>query len=287
MINFNHYDGDAFELYKSAVKAKIDKVGKESLTRIEDDVKAEYEIYKGAFSLKQVHALLPSTNFTDYNRKLLLGLYGSQKKIVKDVRRWIDLHNKRTYLCKCPYCTISPAGTTEHFLPKEKYPEFAVNALNLLPCCSICNGKKGERVKTDDGKPYIINFYYNVLPNEQYLFVDISIDAMGYPNFVYRLDNKNGIDKEMFELIERHFEQLELLERFTTEAICCYSEIENSILENLEEKDDLDLCLRKMRNTALKDAVEYGSNHWKVVLKLALADNNIYREYLDNKLLKQ
>ena len=117
--------------------------------------------------------------------------------------------------------------------------------------------------------------------------MDISIDAMGYPNFVYRLDNKNGIDKEMFELIERHFEQLELLERFTTEAICCYSEIENSILENLEEKDDLDLCLRKMRNTALKDAVEYGSNHWKVVLKLALADDNIYKEYLDNKLLKK
>ena len=45
--------------------------------------------------------------------------------------------------------------------------------------------------------------------------------------------------------------------------------------------------MRKMRNTALKDAVEYGSNHWKVVLKLALADDNIYKEYLDNKLLKQ
>jgi len=27
MINFNHYDGDAFELYKNAVKAKKDKVG--------------------------------------------------------------------------------------------------------------------------------------------------------------------------------------------------------------------------------------------------------------------
>ena len=120
MINFNHYDGDAFELYKNAVKAKKDKVGKESLTRIEDDVEAEYEIYKDAFALKKVHTLLPSDKFTDCNRKLLLGLYGSQKKIVKDVRRWIDLHNKRTYLCKCPYCTISPAGTTEHFLPKEK-----------------------------------------------------------------------------------------------------------------------------------------------------------------------
>lgn len=53
MINFNHYDGDAFELYKNAVKAKKDKVGKESLTRIEDDVEAEYEIYKNAFTLKK------------------------------------------------------------------------------------------------------------------------------------------------------------------------------------------------------------------------------------------
>lgn len=262
MINFNHYDGDAFELYKNAVKAKKDQVGKESLTRIEDDVKAEYEIYKDAFSLKKVHTLLPSGKFTDCNRKLLLGLYGSQKKIVKDVRRWIDLHNKRTYLCKCPYCTISPAGTTEHFLPKEKYPEFAVNALNLLPCCSTCNVKKGEKVKTDDGKPYVINFYYDVLPNEQYLFVDI-------------------------KLIERHFEQLGLLGRFKTAAVCDYSEIENSLLENLDEKKDLDLCLRKMRNTALKDAVEYGSNYWKVVLKQALADSDIYKEYLNNKIIKQ
>lgn len=42
-----------------------------------------------------------------------------------------------------------------------------------------------------------------------------------------------------------------------------------------------------MRNTALKDAVEYGSNYWKVVLKLALADSGIYKEYLNNKMLKQ
>lgn len=43
----------------------------------------------------------------------------------------------------------------------------------------------------------------------------------------------------------------------------------------------------KMRNTALQDAVEYGSNYWKVVLKLALADSGIYKENLNNKILKQ
>ena len=43
----------------------------------------------------------------------------------------------------------------------------------------------------------------------------------------------------------------------------------------------------KMRNTALQGAVEYESNYWKVVLKLALADSGIYKEYLNNKILKQ
>lgn len=157
MINFNPYTGDPFELYRNAVEAKKDKEAKESLTLIEKDVKAEYEKYNVAFTQKRVHSLLPATTFTDNNRKLLKGLYGSKKKIVKDIREWIDSHNKRTYLRKCPYCTLSNAGTTEHILPKEKYPEFAINALNLLPCCSICNTKKGEDVTTPDGKPFIIN----------------------------------------------------------------------------------------------------------------------------------
>lgn len=42
-----------------------------------------------------------------------------------------------------------------------------------------------------------------------------------------------------------------------------------------------------MRNTALKDAVEYGSNYWKVVLKMALADSDLYKKYLNNKIFKQ
>ena len=31
MINFNHYDGDAFELYKNAVKAKKPELNPEAL----------------------------------------------------------------------------------------------------------------------------------------------------------------------------------------------------------------------------------------------------------------
>ena len=81
-------------------------------------------------------------------------------------------------------------------------------------------------------------------------------------------------------LNQRHFEKLGLLGRYKTEAINHYAEIENSILEDLEGGDDIDKCLDKLKNTAMRDAVEYGTNHWKVVLKLALADSNKYKEFL-------
>lgn len=281
MINFNHYPDDAFELYKKAVERKTDTEGKACLKEIENEVERAYGDYQEAFDDRSVHLLNPRNSISATDKELLLGLYGSDKKVVKGIRAWIDSHNKRTYLRKCPYCAIAPANTTEHILPKEKYPEYAINALNLLPCCSTCNSKKGENVRDDNDKPYIINYYYDRLPNEQYLFVDVSIDAHDCPNFDYRLDNPNGIiDTDKFELIQRHFEKLGLLSRYKTEAINHYAEIENSILEDLEGGDAIDECLIKLRNTAMRDAVEYGRSHWKVVLKLALADSGEYKEFL-------
>lgn len=41
--------------------------------------------------------------------------------------------------------------------------------------------------------------------------------------------------------------------------------------------------LRRFTKNALEDAKEYGTNHWKVVLKLALAKSKWYAEYLENK----
>lgn len=280
MINFKPYSDDAFELYKEAVDRKQECAAKERLQNIEKEVEKVYDNYHEAFDSCHVHLLNPNTSFSANDKDLLRSLYGSDKRIVKDIRKWIDEHNKRTYLRKCPYCAINSANTTEHILPKEKYPEFAVDALNLLPCCSSCNSKKGDGVRTDDDKPYILNFYYDTLPREQYLFVEISIDSDGYPNFDYHLSNVHGIEQEMFDLLQRHFEKLDLLSRYKTEAVSSYSEIENTLLSDLAEKDDVDACLEKLGQTAQRDAEEYGNNHWKVVLKLALAESEEYKNYL-------
>ena len=52
----------------------------------------------------------------------------------------------------CPYCSINNHDAFDHYLPMNTYSEFSVNALNLLPCCTVCNMKKGDRVLDDGGR---------------------------------------------------------------------------------------------------------------------------------------
>ena len=58
----------------------------------------------------------------------------------------------------CPYCnrnyifTANASGTPkvraqfDHFLPKKKYPMFALCFYNLIPSCPVCNKLKGEQL---------------------------------------------------------------------------------------------------------------------------------------------
>lgn len=283
MINFNYYTGSSFDFYKKAVENKTDKDGKAVLKQMEDRVKGAYELYDNTFEKHNIHTLSPSTSFSENEKAELYGLYGSNKKIVKLIREWLELNNKPTYLKICPYCTLNSANTTEHILPKQKYPEYAVHAKNLLPCCSECNSSKGENVRNEQGKPIILNFYYDILPPVQYLFVIISFDAKGFVDFEYRLENKNGINAELYDLIVSHYGKLGLPHRFKTRAVSIYTEIENSLIVDAKWQG-IDRSLLYLRERTMMDADAYGLNHWKVVLKLALADSKEYKDYLLKKI---
>ena len=121
------------------------------------------------------------------------------------------------------------------------------------------------------------------MPNIQYLFVIISFDAKGIVDFEYRLDNRNSVNEDLFELIESHYNKLDLLARFKTQAINIYSEIENSILVDVKDQG-VENSLQTLRNKTVMDAADYGLNHWKVVLKLTLADSKEYKDYLLKKI---
>ena len=90
------------------------------------------------------------------------------------------------------------------------------------------------------------------------------------------------MNEDLFELIESRYNKLDLLARFKAQAINIYSELENSILVDVKEQG-VENSLQTLRNKTVMDAVDYGLNHWKVVLKLALADSVDYLEYIKKK----
>lgn len=119
------------------------------------------------------------------------------------------------------------------------------------------------------------------MPETQYLYVRLLEDEKGYIDFEYYLDNSDHqVEKPMFQLIQRHFGKLYLLRKYEEEAIANYREVENKLKSNASEYG-IKKCLEYLHNNALEDAKEYGRSHWKVILKLALAESIWCEEYLE------
>lgn len=274
---------NSFEEYKSAVKRKKPGPEKEELQSIETPMQECYNNYKIHFDSNELEHMQPA-EVGRLHKSVLLGMFDSKNYIIKKFRKKFFETNLQTYNNLCPYCVINESNTTEHILPKEEYPEFAIDVLNLIPCCSKCNSLKGGTVLGNENNKLILNFYTDILPNLQFLFVDITEE--GSINFSYRLENvDNEINADLFNLIERHFTKLDLINRYNQKAIQLFSEISNRYIAQ-DIKDELDFD--KFANTQLKaweyNNAFYGINHWKQALERACATSSVFKRFIISSL---
>jgi len=89
--------------------------------------------------------LLPQHKVVDgiLDEDELKSLYGS-KMLVKDneARDYYDKIKNSAPDGRCPLCTLKPASTLDHYLPKSLYPIYSVTPINLIPVCRDCNSDK-------------------------------------------------------------------------------------------------------------------------------------------------
>lgn len=279
MRNMKPYDlMGAFDVYKDAVERRNTEAVKKELQAIEKPMLDCYTNYERHFAQNDLE-YMPQARVGKDHKDTLLGMFGSRTKLIKDFRKRYFEINPQTYNNLCPYCCINSSNTTEHILPKEDYPEFAVDVKNLIPGCSECNSAKGEDVLDKKGKKFVINYYTDILPNEQFLYVVIKTKD-GALNFEYTLSNPdNRINPELYALIERHFVRLHLLARYKDKAIQEFAEVKNSYLvEQFQNEVEYDNFASKQIQKCDFDALEYGINHWKVVLLRACAESDIFKQ---------
>lgn len=135
-----------------------------------------YEKKCGKLKGKKVKRVYDCFNDILYNIFVVNG-YAYQKTIggKKDVVFDKSKHVEELGLRICPYCGrafvygVTVGGThvkpqIDHFLPKRKYPFFALSYFNLIPVCSTCNMKdcKGENdpIVTSPARPFRMIYPY-------------------------------------------------------------------------------------------------------------------------------
>ena len=286
MINMKKYAGGKtpYEIFSEAVDRK-DKNSADTiaLNAHKHKVEIAYRYYERAMENQKLGLLTSSTVLSSIKQPLL-GMYTSKCKLVKDFRTWHFNNNPQTYNNICPYCTINSANTTEHILPKELYPEYAVNVFNLIPACSECNSLKGEEVLDMNGDLFTINFFTDTLPDIRYLFARIT-PIEGGVQFEYFLDNKNGVDANLYALIERHFDHYHLLDRYYTKAVQELPSIVNYFkFEEITCEADYDKAANKLIRKTDADAKAYGRNHWKIAMYYDAATSPVFKSYIMTQL---
>lgn len=282
MINMKRYAGEKtpYELFSEAVDRK-DKNSADTIALNANKHKVEiaYRYYERTMDSQKLGSLTPSRVLSSI-KEHLLDMYSSRCKLVKDFRTWHFNNNPQTYYNVCPYCTINSANTTEHILPKEVYPEYAVNVLNLIPACSECNSLKSHDVVDQNGEIFTINFYTDTLPDIRYLFARIT-HIEGGVQLEYYLENRNGVDANLYALIERHFKRFHLKDRYYDKAVQELSNIENYFkFEEITCEAEYDKVANKLIGKTDADAIAYGRNHWRIVMYYDAATSPVFKSYM-------
>lgn len=274
MKNLLPYRGDCFKVHQKAVDRKHQGELKERLLKLNPIVEAEFKVFLDKFKDNNLISLVPNASLS-LSKEDLLSLYNYQSSVIIAVRESIRKLQIRTIISTCQNCTIDSANTLDHILPQSNFPEFVVNPKNLFPCCSTCNSYKLDAMKSAN-RQIFLNLYLDDLPQQQYLFVDVSKDEDEELDFRFYLQNiGNSIDSNLFSVIESHFAKLHLFERMKLKSIEYVSELENKI-HIFRHQLKLEEIVNNLINATNDDRKAYGDNHWKCILELSLLNSPIF-----------
>jgi hypothetical protein len=218
---------------------------------------------------------LNSVNFSLDHHEALCHCYGGSTEPLEQLKSRIKAHQDDITRPVCQYCGIGESSSTDHYLPKESFPEYSVLSSNLVPCCLACNSLKGTTF-VEGGVRQIINLYFDHITDKKYLHVNVILDP-ARPWIVsakFFLANNEGIDPNLFFLIESHYKHLNLLER--------YQEMANTyLIPKLDEfKNGPKLDRRTVRDLLAREVGlkrnSFGINYWQTAIADGLVNSNAF-----------
>lgn len=170
----------------------------------------------------------------------------------------------------CQYCGLTHSPDTwDHYLPKEKYPEFSIHAYNLVPTCDRCNNLKGAKLKDKSGCRMAINLYFDVLPITSYLNTLIKIAPRPSAQFSLSINPADfgGLEQE----IRNHYKNLKLLKRYGKAAAGELEDMRSQLRDTVKCINGIGLAKKILEKKCNQMTLSHSINFWKVSLYKAMA----------------
>jgi 5-methylcytosine-specific restriction endonuclease McrA len=259
---------DPAPLFAAIVQAK-QLAQRARLTGLAPLVQGLYLAYHN--SRNNLESLIP-TVLTEEQSDDLKTCYTGETQPLNALKAYIRNHHRDTQptaAALCQYCGLSyEPSTMDHYLPKETFAEFSTLSHNLVPSCGRCNHLKGTAWLDANHSRRIVNFYFDTLPQEQFLFAHVQMAPAPVANF--SLSNVPAAFGGIEAIIRNHFTKLDLLNRFREAAPAEFGELMIE-LGPLVQQQGIGVAQALLQAKAQQKAQAHSMNYWKVALYQAAA----------------
>lgn len=277
MINYSIDSSiDSKEVYKNIVANKVNQEAKQCLIECQSSVYEDYDQYM--CNKKTLENVRPDTRILTKHKSELINSYKSKPAAFQQALDKLTSKMPLGLSGKCAYCLLSEPNTFDHYLNKDRYPEYSVFIPNLLPVCSWCNSYKGPLPAIDNrGVHNFIHNVFDILPTKPYLYYDIGICNGHLLLKSIRLDFSLDVTNKLNEVIERQYNRLKLIKRLENQ----FPDDIASILIDFEIEEQDELQVRRVLERKLEmHEKKFGANHWRTAIYRGLLNNTDIVKYL-------
>ncbi len=181
---------------------------------------------------------------------------------------------KRVSVARCPFCGISESSTLDHYLPKERYPEFSVFPKNLVPSCAVCNTRKRNRILEESTNVRLfLHPCFDLVPELAFLTVRTRMEEDALV-LSYRLTRPTGMTARTFQHLQSHFRLLGLADRYRLMALEHLGGQYPALRRAYGVGEDAERVASKLIEGAEDFEEASGPNYWLAKLYRALAAND-------------
>lgn len=180
---------------------------------------------------------------------------------------------------RCPFCGQRGVQTLDHYLPKAKFPVFAVTPFNLVPSCSDCNHDKLSETFNSYNEE-TIHPYYDDFTDA--VWIKAKLIEEDPVTFEFYVDFPKEWEYIKYERAKNHFEKFNLNDLYKLQAC---EEFQGCFfrLKRLVEKGGKELAIEHLEES-IEEKEHIRLNTWQAAMYDAIIQSDwFWDEYLPNQ----